>query len=252
MRILVSNDDGVDAPGIRALAAALARCGDVWVAAPASEQSARSHALTMHHPLRVDARGGQVFAVDGTPADAVYLGLHHLVPGPVDIVVSGINRGQNVADDTWYSGTVGAAREAAMSGIPALAVSLDARPSVSDADRNWAAAGAFAAQLVHEVISRHTGERTVLNLNVPDLPLDQQRPLKVCALGARHYAPSVFVQRDPRGKPYYWVGGESSGFEDQPNTDGYWFFRGHPTLTPLHIDGTDRIALPAWQSFQFD
>lgn len=246
MRILISNDDGIDAPGIAALAAAMAPLGEVWVVAPATEQSAKSHALTMHHPLRVSPRGPRRFAVDGTPADAVYLGLHQLCPGPVDVVVSGINRGSNVADDTWYSGTVGAAREGAMCGVPAVAVSLAVDPATSDRERRWSVAGEVAVHVVAAVVARPPPERTVFNLNVPDLPLAELGPLRVCPLGARHYAPSVHVDVDPRGRRLYWVGGVSEGFDRQPGTDGHWVHRGHPTLTPLHIEGTDRRLLAEW------
>ena len=153
MRILVSNDDGIDAPGIHALATALEALGEVWTVAPAAEQSAKSHALTMHHPLRVSERGPRRLAVDGTPADAVYLGLHQVVPGPVDIVVSGINRGANVADDTWYSGTVGAAREGAMCGLPGVAVSLNVSSRTSDAERHWSTAAQLAVDVVRAVLA---------------------------------------------------------------------------------------------------
>jgi len=246
MRILVSNDDGIDAPGIHALANALTELGEVWVVAPASEQSAKSHALTMHHPLRVRSAGERQFAVDGTPADAVYLGLHQICPGPVDVVVSGINRGANVADDTWYSGTVGAAREGAMCGIPGVAVSLYVSSKTTDAERHWKTAAALAVDVVRAVLADPPPERTVFNLNVPDRPADALGALKVCPLGARHYSPSVHVDVDPRGRRLYWVGGESTGFDRQPGTDGYWLMRGHPTLTPLHIEGTDKGLLLRW------
>lgn len=249
MRILVSNDDGLDAPGIHALARALEVIGEVWVVAPATEQSAKSHALTMHHPLRVVQRAPRHFAVDGTPADAVYLGLHQLAPGPVDVVVSGINRGANVADDTWYSGTVAAAREGAMCGLPGVAVSLNVSGQTSDVERNWAAAAHLAVEVVRGVCADPPPDRTVFNLNVPDLPLAELSSLQVCPLGARHYAPSVHVDVDPRGKRMYWVGGESRGFESQPGTDGHWLHRGHPTLTPLHIEGTDASLLERWRGW---
>jgi 5'-nucleotidase len=248
MRILVSNDDGIDAPGIQALADALSVLGEVWTVAPATEQSAKSHALTMHHPLRVSPRGERRLAVDGTPADAVYLGLHELCPPDIGLVVSGINRGPNVADDTWYSGTVGAAREAAMCGLPALAVSLLVSDSTSDAERHWSTAAQMAVLVARMVLADPPSDRTVFNLNVPDQPFDQLPELKVCALGARHYSASVHVDVDPRGRRLYWVGGVSDGFENQPDSDGYWLHRGHPTLTPLHIEGTDRALLERWQN----
>jgi 5'-nucleotidase len=246
--ILISNDDGVDAPGIHALAAAAAQLGEVWVVAPDREQSARSHAFTMHEPLRVLRRAPQVFGVSGTPADSVYLGLHHVVPRLPALMLSGINRGQNVGDDTWYSGTVAAARECAFVGVPAIAVSLEAKPGVDDGARHWAAAARLAAEVGRRVLAQGAPGK-LLNLNVPDVAFDQLPPIVVAALGARHYSPLVAVHNDPRGRSYYWIGGSSSSFDDQPGSDGDWFHRGHPTLTALTIDMTDHAgttALNGW------
>lgn len=246
MRILVSNDDGVDAPGIRVLADALADLGEVITVAPASEQSAKSHAISLHAPLRVIERGPARFGVTGTPVDAVYLGVHHLAGTRPDLVVSGINRGPNLSDDVWYSGTVAAAREGAMCGVPALAVSLERR-RVSDDERHWSTAAALAVQVVRQMalaIARDPRlssgeERLLLNLNVPDRALDELEEWKVCPLADRHYIPQVHENFDPRGGRYFWIGGESRGFADQPGTDGWWFHRGHPTLTALQMQITD-------------
>lgn len=246
--ILISNDDGIDAPGILALAAAAEALGEVWMVAPDREQSARSHALTMHEPLRASPRGPRAYAVSGTPADSVYIAVHHLLPRPPALMLSGINRGPNLGDDTWYSGTVGAARESSFGGVPSLAVSMEARPEVPDPERPWAQAAALAVEVAARMLQ---GEAPglLLNLNVPD-PRGAPLPaLKVAPLGARHYAPLVAVQRDPRGRSYYWIGGSSAGFEDQPGSDGYHFHRGHPTLTALRADMFDAeasAALPAW------
>lgn len=246
MLILVSNDDGADAPGIRVLAAALADLGDVITVAPANEQSAKSHAITLHAPLRVDERGPGRFAVTGTPADSVYLGVHHVCDRKPDLVVSGINRGANVSDDVWYSGTVAAAREGAMCGVPSLAVSLVTHAG-SDADRNWEAAAVLArhvagsmAKMVGANPRLASGEeRLLLNLNVPDAPLDALLDLKVCPLADRHYTPTVHEKQDPRGRRYFWIGGVSRGFATQPGTDGWWANKGHPTLTALRMQITD-------------
>lgn len=242
--ILISNDDGIDAPGILALAAAAAPLGEVWVVAPDREQSARSHALTMHEPLRAIPRGPRSFAVSGTPADSVYIAVHHLLPRPPSLMLSGINRGPNLGDDTWYSGTVGAARESSFGGVPSLAVSMEARPEVLDPDRPWALAAALAMDIAARMI-RGASPGLLLNLNVPDPRGAPLLPLRVAPLGARHYAPLVAVQSDPRGKRYYWIGGQSSGFEDQPGSDGYFFHRGHPTLTALRADMFDEAASAA-------
>ncbi len=242
--ILVSNDDGIDAPGILALARSMTSLGEVMVVAPDREQSARSHALTMHEPLRVQARDlgtGVAWAVSGTPADSVYIAVHHLCSRTPDLIVSGINRGPNLGDDTWYSGTVAAAREGAFTGAPAIAVSLGYRREVTDADRNWWSAASLAAELAVRVMRNPPKRRLVLNLNVPDRPLEELNPLVFTGLGSRHYEPLVQVNNDPRGRRYYWIGGESSGFENQPETDGWWFHRGSPTLSAL---GTDMGEMP--------
>ncbi len=246
MRILVSNDDGVDAPGIRVLAEALAQLGTVVTAAPATEQSAKSHAITLHAPLRVDPRGPGRFAVSGTPADAVYLGVHHIFDERPDLVVSGINRGPNLSDDVWYSGTVAAAREAAMCGVPALAVSLERR-DVPDSARHWESAAALAVQVARRMLEAVAvdpalakgEERLLINLNVPDRPLAELGTIKVCPLADRHYVPAVHENEDPRGRRYFWIGGVSQGFASQPHTDGWWFHQGHPTLTALRMQITE-------------
>ena len=248
MRILVSNDDGIDAPGIRVLAEALAALGEVWVVAPTTEQSAKSHALTMYHPLRITARGERRFAVDGTPADAVYLAIHQICPEPIGLIVSGINRGPNVADDTWYSGTVAAAREGAMGGYPALAVSLGTSSQTPDDKRNWQTAASMAVSVARTILADPAPARTVFNLNVPDRPTADLGALKVCPLGSRHFMPSVIESTDPRGRPIHWVGGVSTGFAGQVGSDGYWLERGHPTLTPLLLDGTDHALLEHWKT----
>ena len=246
--ILISNDDGVDAPGIHALASAAAELGEVWVVAPDREQSARSHAFTMHEPLRVVRRAERILGVTGTPADAVYLAVHHLVPRRPALMLSGINRGQNVGDDTWYSGTVAAARECAFGGVPAIAVSLEARPHIDDGARHWATAARVAVDLAVQVL-RRGAPAPLLNLNVPDRAIDALQPLVVAPLGARHYSPLVAVQHDPRGRGYYWIGGASSSFAEQPGVDGDWFHRGHPTLTALSLDMTDHAATHALGSW---
>ena len=243
MRILVSNDDGIDAPGIRVLADVFAELGEVWTVAPATEQSAQSHAISIHNPVRVSARGERRFAVQGSPADAVYFGLHHFCPPDVSLVISGINRGPNLADDTWYSGTVAAAREGAMAGRIALAVSLKVTNRSTDDASHWEVAARLALDVARKVLAAPPVERMVYNLNVPDLPMHELGALKVCPLGDQHYRPSVHVAQDPRGGAIYWIGGTPQGFSNQPNSDGYWVERGHPTLTPLHIRATDTLEV---------
>jgi 5'-nucleotidase len=238
MRVLISNDDGVDAPGLAALAAAFEPVADVWVVAPASEQSAKSHSLTMHRPLRVHERGPQRFAVTGTPADAVYLALHHLLPEPPDVVVSGVNRGANLGSDVHYSGTVAAAREAALQGRRALAVSAHfdgTRPPRFDV------AAALAVGLVPQMIERQLPDGVFLNLNVPLTP--EPEGLRVTRLGVRRYAHAVDVRHDPRGAPYYWIGGPHLAFEGPDDGDGAAIEAGYAALTPLSADPTAPAGL---------
>lgn len=232
MLILLSNDDGIEAAGLAALEAAMADLGEVWTVAPATEQSAKSHALTMHEPLRVTNHGERRFAVSGTPADSVYLAAHHLLPRKPDLVVSGINRGSNLSNDVMYSGTVAAAREAASFDIPAVAVSLWARSK----DPHWSTAQAVARTVVAEVIRNGLPKGILVNVNVPDLPMI--RGVRVAPLGRRYYHPTVSVNTDPRGRKYYWIGGDHDRFDDSPDSDGPLCEAGYAVVTPLHMDLT--------------
>lgn len=242
MLLLLSNDDGVDAPGLRALADAVQDLGELRVVAPQGERSAQSHALTMHDPLRVQDRGQGWYACSGQPADCVYIGMHHLCPRRPDAVLSGINRGPNIGDDVHYSGTVGAAEEAALVGVPALAVSLFTEARFAP-DHHWTTAGILARRVLQHMLADPLPPRVFLNLNVPDLPLDQVAGIRPASLGRRDYSPLVAQNRDPRGREYFWVGGAPLELDDTEGTDGYWFRRGYATLTPLHPDQTHRGAL---------
>ncbi len=234
MRILCTNDDGIDSPGLRALEEVAAEFGEVWTVAPATEQSARSHALTMHDPLRVVTHGPRRFAVTGTPADCSYLALHHVLPERPDLVLSGINRGTNLSNDVLYSGTVAAAREAAGNGVPALAASL----WVGDGPPRWDTAQ-HVVRLVAERIVRHgLPERILLNLNVPDVAPEALRGVRVAPLGRRWYASTVEEKIDPRGRRYYWIGGDHERFDDGPDSDGPLCESGWAVVTPLQMDLT--------------
>lgn len=244
-RILCSNDDGIDAPGIAALVAAVAEIGELWTVAPASERSAQSHALTMHEPLRADPRGPRRFAVSGTPADCAYLALRHLVPTP-DLVLSGINAGSNLGADVWYSGTVAAAREACLQGVSAVAVSLHRPPAATGP--HWETAGAVAARVARAVLAEPLPDGVYLNVNVPDLPLEALQGLRVAPLGRRRYQHQVDRREDPRGRSYFWIGGPHDAFEGE-GTDGWWIERGWATVTPLAVyppDAGERVALRRW------
>lgn len=239
MLLLLTNDDGIDARGLRALEEAVEGLGEVWTVAPATEQSAKSHALTMHDPLRVVRAGERRFAVTGTPADCVYLAVHHLLPGRPHLVVSGINRGANLATDVYYSGTVAAAREAATMNIPAVATSL----WVAGPDPHWETARRVVRPVVRQVLERGLPPGVVLNVNVPDRPVAALRGVRVATTGRRYYQPMVSRQTDPRGRDYFWIGGDHERFEPAPDADGPLCEEGFATISPLALDPTDHALL---------
>lgn len=235
MKILVTNDDGINAPGIKILAAALEQIGDVAVVAPDRERSAIGHALTLHNPLRAVKLGENIFAVDGTPTDCVNLGIHSLLPFKPDIVISGINHGANLGDDITYSGTVSAAMEATLMGIPAFAISL----MTNGEDANFAVAGDFAAKLAGIILKEGLPSDTFLNVNVPDLTADMLLPPLVTGQGRRRYEGMIIDKVDPRGRNYYWIGTVDVNFHDIEGTDYHAVSRGHISVTPLHLDLTN-------------
>ncbi len=238
--ILVSNDDGILAPGIAALADALRELGEVIVVAPDGERSATSHAITLHSSLRArEVRAGW-YAVTGTPVDSVYFGALHICPRIPDLVITGINDGYNLGTDTFYSGTVGAAREGRLRGASALAVSIAAHCDPT-------AAGALALSTAQLLLARHRlGERHLLNLNVPPQAKAGPVPLKVCRLGHRRYRDTVEERKDLMGRPYYWIGGPPSDADDDASLDTQVVTRGEASLTPLSIDATADSVL-AWE-----
>jgi len=239
MKILITNDDGIHAPGIIALADALAGVGEVAVVAPDRERSAVSHALTLHHPLRAECIAPGRFSVDGTPTDCVNLGIHSLLDFHPDLVVSGINRGANLGDDVTYSGTVAAAMEATLMGIPAFAVSLACREMHGD----YRAAAAFAARLAKLVMANGLPRDTFLNVNVPDIGRDQLQTPLVTIQGKRRYEGTIVDKVDPRGRSYYWIGTADLDFMDIDGSDFAAISRGHISVTPLHLDLTNHRSI---------
>jgi 5'-nucleotidase len=239
LKILLTNDDGVRAPGLAALAEAMGAIGEVFIVAPDREQSAVGHALTLHHPLRATRIGDNIFAVDGTPTDCVNLGIHSLLSFKPDIVVSGINRGGNMGDDVTYSGTVSAAMEATLMGIPAIAVSL----VTANEGENFSAAAEFAAKLAGIVCREGLPVDTFLNVNVPDLPRENLRPTLITTQGKRSYEGTIVDKVDPRGRSYYWIGTVDLNFIDIGDSDFYAVSRGHISVTPLHLDLTNYNSL---------
>jgi 5'-nucleotidase len=243
-RILVSNDDGHQSEGIRALVAAMEALGEVWVVAPEQEQSASSHAISIHRPLRLREVRLRWYAVDGTPTDCSWLGIHHVLRDrrPA-IMVSGINHGPNLADDVTYSGTIAAAMEASIIGVPAVAFSLAGR-GVQD----FGPAARFARALVASALPRELPPNLLLNVNVP--PGVEPDGYVVTRLGKHSYGSDVVEKKDPRGRPYFWIGGNEYQHEDIPGSDCNAVLREkRVSVTPLMLDLTDesmRETVASW------
>lgn len=240
MIILVSNDDGIRAAGIRALEAALAPLGELWVIAPDREQSAASHSLSLYRPLRVEKIDDRHFSVDGTPTDAVNLAINGIMPRKPDLVVSGINHGGNLGDDVTYSGTVSAAMEGTLLGVPSIAVSL-----VTHDAPDFSAAAAFSARMARAVSERGIPPDTLININVPALPASELRGYRITRQGKRRYGDAIVEHFDPRGRKYYWIGGEDLGFVPAEGTDCTAVADGFISVTPLHLDLTNYASIAA-------
>jgi 5'-nucleotidase len=238
--ILLSNDDGVSAPGLTALREALDGLDEVWVVAPDRDQSAVSHSVTLHRPLRIDKIGPRVFTVDGTPTDCINLAVNGILPQRPRLIVSGINYGANLGDDVTYSGTVSAAMEGTLLGIPSFAMSLVVRERKPADFRN---AASFARNLAATLLGGEIPPDTLFNVNVPDLPENEIRGFTLTRQGKRRYADAVVEKVDPRGRKYYWIGGESLDFVDAEGTDFNATARGFISLTPLHLDLTNYESL---------
>lgn len=242
MRILLTNDDGIHAPGLDLLEAVAAQLSDdVWVCAPAEEQSGAGHSLTLHMPVRLRQFGDKRFAVTGTPTDAVNLALRKLfVDRPPDLVISGINGGENLADDITYSGTISAAMEAALAGIPAVAMSQAMRES----GHGFAAAEGWAAQVLAPLIDVPKASRTVINVNFPALPAEAVKGIRVVRQGFHDYSRGSLVEGvDPRGRPYYWFGLEDVEHTPDHGTDLEAVGDGYIAVTPLQLDLTHHASL---------
>ena len=240
--ILVTNDDGVHAPGIKALAAALVPLGEVYVVAPDREVSACAQSLTLKHPLRADRVADKVFAVDGTPADCVNLALVKLLPRRPDLVASGINRGANLGEDVFYSGTVGGAREGTFFGVPSIAFSLAVR-----ADAEFEAAGVFAAKLAALVLEKGLPERTLLNVNVPP---GTPSGVAVTVQGRREHEGTIFEGLDPRRRTYYWIEEGTDKWHSDEMSDIHAVRRGLISVTPLQSDTTHHAVVPAFKAWE--
>ena len=237
--VLCSNDDGVDAPHLNALADRIEAFADVLVVAPERQRSAASHAITLHKPLRLTEIKPRRFALSGTPVDCVYLGILKLCDRPPAVVVSGVNDGYNLGSDVFYSGTVAAAVEGALRGAAGIAVSLAPRAAHIDQAID------FAAAVVKAALAEPIAPGTVLNVNLPGQGSDAYQ---WTVLGRRFYEDDVAERRDPRGRAYYWVGGGPAGHDEAPGSDCVCVAKGWNSITPMHLDLTDRgrVARPPW------
>jgi 5'-nucleotidase len=244
-RILITNDDGIDAPGLAVLehiAAELAH--EVWVVAPEHDQSGISHAISLHHPVRIISQGPRRFGITGTPGDCAVAGICHLMPdAPPDLVLSGVNRGANLGMETVFSGTVGGAMTAMMLGVPAIAlsqsfVSRDAVP--------WHIARGHGPRVIRDLLARGWPSQACLNINFPDRPEDQVGPATLCRQGVgRITGMDVETRTDPRGSAYHWISFRHGRREQAAESDFDALRQGRITVTPLRYDRTDEDAFAA-------
>lgn len=248
MQILLVNDDGIYAPGLRAMNDVLKELGEVTVVAPLVEQSGVGHRITYLHPIMAreikDETGRYGWAVDGSPADCTKMGVLEFCPRRPDLIVSGINSGANVGINVLYSGTVAAAIEGAFFGINSIAVSL-----AQGAPPDYHAAGRRAVALIRQILEREERQGMLWNINFPDTTEAGPKGVKVCSMGIRRHTDTVEKRIDPRGRPYYWSGLDPlRNHSLEPGTDVCELTSGYATVTPLHFDLTDRGATGAWES----
>ena len=243
LRILVTNDDGISAPGLEVLeriAHALSK--DVWVVAPEQEQSGAGHSLTLHTPVRVRKISAKRFAVMGTPTDCVLLALKQIIPKKpkVTLVLSGVNRGANAGDDVTYSGTIAAAMEGCILGVPSVALSL----LYDDVEKiQWATAEKHAPVILKKLLQKPWPKDTLINLNFPDITHAKVKGVKVCAQGKRLMNIKLSERVDLKGRPYYWLGGDRDNTPEKPNVDLDFLAKGYITVTPIGLDLTDYKTL---------
>ncbi|KTD65459.1 5'/3'-nucleotidase SurE [Legionella spiritensis] len=245
MRILVSNDDGVHSPGIRALANEMATIADVDVVAPDRNRSGASNSLSLTRPIRVWQLDNGYYSVEGTPTDCVHMALTGFLDSMADIVVSGINDGANLGDDILYSGTVAAAMEGRYLGLPAIAFSLVGNGNI----RHYDTAAVIARHLVMKMRTNLLPAQTILNVNIPDIPIDKIKGLEVTRLGTRHGAEPTVKEYDPRGRPIYWIGPPGMESDAGPGTDFHAVSNGSVSITPLDLDMTHYRAFEQLSSW---
>jgi 5'-nucleotidase len=239
--ILVSNDDGIHSDGLQALADAVRAHARVVVVAPDREQSAVSHALTLHRPLRIDQIAPDRWTVDGTPTDCVNLAINGILRERPALVLSGINKGANLGDDVTYSGTVSAAMEGTLLGVPSIAVS-----QIGRGPYDFRIAAVFAGELVERVLANPMPPDTLLNVNVPQFADGEQpRGVALTRMGKRRYGDAIIEKIDPRGRKYYWIGGEELSFVEAEGTDFHAVSGGSISVTPIHLDLTNYASFDA-------
>jgi 5'-nucleotidase len=239
LMILVTNDDGIHSKGIHILAKALQEMGNVFVVAPDSEKSAIAHSLTLHRPLRVEKIKKNFYAVDGTPADCIHLGVNTILPKRPRLIVSGINKGGNLGDDIIYSGTVSAAFEGTLLGIPSFAISL-----VSRSHFKFDVAAQFALRMAKHIIQRGLPRNTFLNINVPNLDEKEIKSYKITQQGRLiRNGDGVIEKMDPRGRKYYWIGGGQLVFDKGRNTDVDAVSKSYISITPLNLNLTNYSSI---------
>jgi len=240
MRILLSNDDGYFAPGLAALAEALAGLGEIVVVAPEQNRSGASNSLTLDRPLMLKQAASGFYFVNGTPTDCVHLAVTGMLDSLPDIIVSGVNSGANMGDDTIYSGTVAAATEGYLLGIPSIAVSMTSFDGI-----NFATAGRVARELVERHIRNPVSGPVLLNVNVPDIPYEELTGMEVTRLGRRHKAEPVVRMTSPRKETMYWIGAAGAAADAGPGTDFHAVEQRRVSITPLQIDLTHTSQLSA-------
>jgi 5'-nucleotidase len=247
VNVLLTNDDGIQAPVLRHLKEALAPLGRVIIVAPDRDQSATSHALTLHRPFRIQQHEPDVYSVDGTPTDCVITSFYGLLDQAPDLVISGINLGPNMGEDVFYSGTVAAAIEGSLQGTPAIAASF-ATKTVPD----FAEPARFIARLVGRLLAEGLPRRHLLNVNFPGRPWPELRGVKVTRLGSRVYHDTLVKKVDPRGRDYYWIGGEDPEWEPIEGTDFHAVHAGWISVTPLRLDFTADTALAGLEAWHLE
>ena len=247
MKILLTNDDGIHAPGLEVLEEiARAFSDDIWICAPDEEQSGMGHALTLTRPVRLRKHGERRYSVTGTPTDAVTMGLRQVMDGPPDVILSGVNRGANLADDITYSGTVSAAIEGALAGIRSIALSQVTSKEGAATDDTFEAARAWGEKVMGPLLDTPLPKRTLVNVNFPALPADQIRGIRAVRQGFHDYSRGTVVEgRDPRGFEYYWFGLEAIEHTLDHGTDLEAIDEGFIAVTPLQLDLTHHASLGA-------